>query len=556
MEQIITLVKESISTDSQLLTSSEDLKPYLRGTEGLEHFDEKRRSALAVVKVADVSDIKAVVNLANQCAEQDSNFSIYPICSGRNWGYGTSQPASSANNIIILDLSALNKIELNEELGLVTVQPGVTQKQLNEYIEQRGDRYLVPVTGAGPECSILSNAVERGYGITPHQDHFAAVNSVKGIWGSGLEFSSALTDLDQSDEKIADKSFKWGLGPYLDGLFTQSNFGIVTEMTIRLAVRRSGFISFFVQIKDDAALEQIVPVVRQILADYEGVVGAINLMDKRRVMSMFADNPNGTDAHKIMEQKDVDIAAKKLDTPGWTVVGSLYGTQGVVKAAKKEIKKILKSLDCKAMFSDELLLKTGAAVMPKMPNFLFELNEKFRIAKEQVQSFQKGQEIMLGKPNKVALKLCYWRNPDLKKFDNPDNFSPGKDGCGLLWYAPLVPLTPTKVREFVDFIRATCPKHNIEPFITLTNFHHDSVDSTIPIVFDLNNKQAVVDAHNCLRELVQEGLKKGFVSYRLNVDQQQWLLDSQSNFWQATDKIKQALDPNRVISPGRYNPVG
>ena len=556
MEQIITLVKESISTNSQLLTSSEDLKPYLRGTEGLEHFDETRRSALAVVKVADVRDIKAVVNLANQCAEQDNNFSIYPICSGRNWGYGTSQPASSANNIIILDLSALNKIELNEELGLVTVQPGVTQKQLNEYIEQRGDRYLVPVTGAGPECSILSNAVERGYGITPHQDHFAAVNSVKGIWGSGLEFSSALTDLDQSDEKIADKSFKWGLGPYLDGLFTQSNFGIVTEMTIRLAVRRSGFISFFVQIKDDAALEQIVPVVRQILADYEGVVGAINLMDKRRVMSMFADNPNGTDAHKIMEQKDVDIAAKKLDTPGWTVVGSLYGTQGVVKAAKKEIKKILKSLDCKAMFSDELLLKTGSAVMPKMPNFLFGLSEKLRIAKEQVQSFQKGQEIMLGKPNKVALKLCYWRNPDLKKFDNPDNFSPGKDGCGLLWYAPLVPLTPTKVREFVDFIRATCPKHNIEPFITLTNFHHDSVDSTIPIVFDLNNKQAVVDAHNCLRELVQEGLKKGFVSYRLNVDQQQWLLDSQSNFWQATDKIKQALDPNRVISPGRYNPVG
>lgn len=555
MEQIITLVKESISTNSQLLTTTEELAPYLRGTEGLEHFDDKRRTALAVVKVSATSDIKSLVDLANNCADKETSFSIYPICSGRNWGYGTSQPSSSAQNIVILDLSPLNNIELNEELGLVTLQPGVTQQQLSDYIEQRGDKFIVPVSGAGPECSILSNAVERGYGITPHQDHFAAVNSVKGIWGSGLEFSSALCDLDQTADKIADKSFKWGLGPYLDGLFTQSNFGIVTEMTIRLAVRRSGFISFFVQIKDDQALEQIVPLVRKILADYEGVVGAINLMDKRRVMSMFADNPNGTAAHKVMQQTDVDIAAQKLDTPGWTVVGSLYGTTGVVKAAKKEIKKILKAINCKTMFSDELLLKTGSAVMPKMPNFLFGLSEKLRIAREQVQSFQKGQEIMLGKPNKVALKLCYWRNPDLEKFNDPSKLSPGKDGCGLLWYAPLVPLTPTKVREFVDFIRTTCPKHNIEPFITLTNFHHDSVDSTIPIVFDLSNKQAVIDAHNCLKELVEEGLKRGFVSYRLNIDQQQWLLNGQTNFWQATDKIKQALDPKRVISPGRYNPT-
>lgn len=554
MEHIISLLKDVISENSVLLTTAEQLVPYLRGTEGLEHFDDKRRFAFAAIKVSTIDDIKSLIRLANNCTDQDHSFSIYPICSGRNWGYGTSQPASVAKNTLILDLSELNKIELNQELGLATIQPGVTQQQLSDYVEQQGDKFIVPVSGAGPECSILSNAVERGYGITPHQDHFAAVNSIKGIWGSGLEFSSALSELDQSEEKIADKSFKWGLGPYLDGLFTQSNFGIVTEMTVRLAVRRDGFISFFVQVKEDAALERIVPVVRKILSDYEGIVGAINLMDKRRVMSMFADNPNGTSAHKVMEQAEVDVAAKKLDTPGWTIVGSLYGTEGVVKAAKKEIKKALKALNCKTMFSDELLLKTGSAVMPKLPNFLFNLSEKLRIAKEQVQSFQKGQAIMLGKPNKVALKLCYWRNPDLAKFNDGDQLSPGKDGCGLLWYAPLVPLTPSKVREFVDFIRSTCPKHNIEPFITLTNFHHDSVDSTIPIVFDLNNKQAVLDAHNCLKELVEEGLTRGFVSYRLNIDQQQWLLDGQTNFWQATDKIKQALDPNRVISPGRYNP--
>gem|GEM_PF-3210575 len=34
---------------------------------------------------------------------------------------------------------------------------------------------------------------------------------------------------------------------------------------------------------------------------------------------------------------------------------------------------------------------------------------------------------MLGKPNKVALKLAYWRHKDAQKFDK-DKLSPGKDG--------------------------------------------------------------------------------------------------------------------------------
>jgi 4-cresol dehydrogenase (hydroxylating) len=111
-----------------------------------------------------------------------------------------------------------------------------------------------------------------------------------------------------------------------------------------------------------------------------------------------------------------------------------------------------------------------------------------------------------------------------------------------------------KVREFVTFVRTTCPEYNIEPFITFTNLKHDCVDSTIPIVFDLSNPQAVKDAHNCLTALVEGGLKKGFVPYRLNIDQQQGLLNKDSHFWQTVDQLKICLDPNHILSMGRYNP--
>jgi 4-cresol dehydrogenase (hydroxylating) len=161
---------------------------------------------------------------------------------------------------------------------------------------------------------------------------------------------------------------------------------------------------------------------------------------------------------------------------------------------------------------------------------------------------------MLGKPNQVALKSAYWRHKETEVLDK-NNLSPGQNGCGLLWYSPLVVMKAEKMREFVTLVREICPKFNIEPFITFTNLKHDCVDSTIPIVFDLNNPQAVTDAHNCLRELVKEGLKIGFVPYRLNIDQQQWLLNKDSDFWQTVNKIKKSLDPNNILSQGRYNPT-
>ncbi len=160
---------------------------------------------------------------------------------------------------------------------------------------------------------------------------------------------------------------------------------------------------------------------------------------------------------------------------------------------------------------------------------------------------------MLGKPNRVALKLAYWRHADISQF-NGNYINPAKDKCGLLWYAPLIPMKPKAMKNFVNFIRQTCPKYNIEPFITFTNLRHDCVDSTIPITFDSTNPEAVNDAHNCLRELVEKGLALGYVPYRLNIDQQQWLLDKNTPFWKTVNQLKSVLDPQNILSPGRYNP--
>ena len=553
--QLASLIENVLTSDSSFSFDSQQLSPFMLGTEGLAFFDKKQRQLMGVITLSQASEIKLILDLANQCAKNEElAFSLYPISTGNNWGYGTSQPTGLSNNIILLDLGRLTNItHFDSELGLVTLEPGVTQQQLSDFLHQHNHDYMVPVTGAGPSCSILANALERGYGITPYTDHFSAVTSIQGYWANGRPYQSAVNELDASEDKLVDKTFKWGLGPYLEGLFTQSNLGIVSQMTIRLAKIKPDFTSFFIQMQDDALLEKAVPLIRDVLQSYEGIVGAINLMDQRRLLSMFAKNPNGSDAHQVMHSNDINELATDLRAPSWTIVGSIYGTTRVVNAVKKEINNIFKQLPCKRIYSNSPTIVLANKVIDTLPPWLIKKIPTLTKVAEQLDSFNKGKEIMLGKPNKVALKLAYWRHKDADGFDK-EKLSPGQDGCGLLWYAPLITMKAKKMREFVEFIRETCPKFNIEPFITFTNLKHDCVDSTIPIVFDLSNPKAVNDAHNCLKMLVEEGLKKGFVPYRLNVDQQQWLLNKDSDFWQTVNQLKTSLDPNNILSQGRYNP--
>jgi 4-cresol dehydrogenase (hydroxylating) flavoprotein subunit len=436
-------------------------------------------------------------------------------------------------------------------LGLITIQPGVTQQQLYEFLVEHKWPYMVPVTGAGPNCSIVSNALERGYGITPHNDHFYACTALKAYLPHpdfcDQLYESAISGLDKSEEDFIDKSYKWGLGPYIDGLFTQSNMGIVTEMTIRLAPKPKYFCAFYLQVSKNDKFEETVLLVQETLKNYAGIVGSINLMDLRRLISITTDNPNGYENNILLTDEQIDKEAKTKKLPQWMVVGSMYGDKEIVKACKKAFQKKAKHIG-PVLYSDSLLVKTASFFLKVFP-----FKNKFLVdTKQKLASLQEGTDIMLGIPNQVALPLPYWRNPVVRP-NKSKELSPSKDKCGLLWYAPLIKMEPKSLSRFVDFIRQITPQYGIEPFVTFTNLKHDCVDSTVPLVFNFNNPVEVRNAHACLDHLITEGAKYGFVPYRLDTTQQS-KLDSAHIFWKTTNLIKTSIDPNRILAPGRYNP--
>jgi FAD/FMN-containing dehydrogenase len=157
----------------------------------------------------------------------------------------------------------MNKIlEVNVEGAFALVEPGVTFFDLHDYLVKNNLRDQlwvdVPDVGGG---SIIGNAVERGVGYTPYggklfdqtcmninlikADHWMMHCGMEIVLPSGELIRTGMGALpdpsrshsdglrpDQIPGNRAWQLFNYGFGPYNDGIFSQSNLGIVTKMGI------------------------------------------------------------------------------------------------------------------------------------------------------------------------------------------------------------------------------------------------------------------------------------------------------------------------------------
>ncbi|MCB0413383.1 MAG: FAD-binding oxidoreductase, partial [Bdellovibrionales bacterium] len=373
---------KQIVGDQNLNTESIFLQDWCNNTLG------SFREIVGVIYPENIEQIKSILKICNEL-----NILFYAISSGKNWGYGGASPVE--NNVLILDLSKMNKIlEFNEDLHYVTVEPGVTQQDLYNYMKKNNYHFMVPTTGAGPDVSLLGNAVERGYGITPHEDHFGSLLSLKAILPNGEIYNSSLAELGGFS---VDKIFKWNIGPYLDGIFTQSNLGIVVEVTIAL-VPTPKSVTQFVVFLDEENFESGIVAVKNIKTKLNGIVGGVNLMNKRRLLAMIETDWS---QDKASEEIHVIEFAKKQDLPDWAMAGALYGENEVIGAAKKIIKKECGKISNKIVFLNKKKYELAQLALKVLP---------LTNLKKMLDNAGRALEVLEGTPSKVALPLSYLKN--------------------------------------------------------------------------------------------------------------------------------------------------
>jgi 4-cresol dehydrogenase (hydroxylating) len=513
----------------QVLQGGVALAAYQADTTGAQ------RRIPAALRIGDGASLPEVMRIA-----QRHRVPVYPISTGRNWGYGTALAAR--DDCVIIDLSGLRKIlHFDEEMGVVTLEPGVTQAMLAEFLDRGGHPFMVPVTGAGPSCSLVGNALERGYGVTPHTDHFGAVTDLEAILPDGSRYRTALREAGGED--LA-RLFKWGIGAYSAGLFTQSGFGIVTRMSILLARRPECVKVCLFSLKDDALLEPAVERIRAILGKLPGTVAGLNLMNRHRVLAMSAPYPAarlGPDG--LIPQAVIDELGRQYQIFPWTGFGTLYGTRRMVGAAQKEIRAALAGVASRLLF----LSPGHAGALLRAARWI--PGAAGQRLSSTAATLANSLELVSGRPNETALPLAYWRNRAAPLGAVRD---PARDGCGLIWYAPLVPIRPAGVRAYVKMVTEVTRAHGIEPLLTLTSLSDKLFDSTVPLLFERDQPLALEAAQACYLELIARGRAAGWFPYRLALGAMPVLADMLHDSQAFHERLRRQIDPHDLLSPGRY----
>jgi len=489
----------------------------------------------AIVRPADRDELQQCMRIANQF-----RIPVYPVSSGKNWGYGSRVPARDAS--VIVDLSRMNRIvDFHEKLAYVTVEPGVTQRQLFQFLQDRQSSLWMDATGSSPDCSLIGNVMERGFGHTPYGDHFAQVCGFEVVLPTG---EIAETGFSRFSGAQTGPVYRWGVGPTLEGLFSQSNLGIVTRMTIWLMPAPECFEAFFFQCNRHDQLGPLIEALRPLRL--QGILrSTVHVANDYKVLAGIQQYPwEETQGETPLRPELMAQLRERLKFGAWSGSGGLYGTRGQVAEARRAVRKALKGKVDRLQFLDDRKL-AFASRFARLYQLLtgWDLRKTLDLARP-------VYGLMKGTPTGQPLASAYWR----KKNPPPSRKDPDRDGCGLLWCAPVVPMEGHHAAAVADLSSRIMLDYGFEPSISMTLITERAVACVISISYDRHESGQDEQAMACYRHLQQELTSHGYYPYRLGI-QAMSELSEQDGQSQLVRALKDALDPNGVLAPGRYDAV-
>lgn len=211
----------------------------------------------AVACPGSTQEVQSIVHWANRY-----NIPIYPISLGRNVGYGGAAPRVPGSVVVDLGRRMNQVLKIDGDNASCVVEPGVTYFALYEEIQKRNLPLWIdcPDLGGG---SVLGNAIDRGVGYTPYGDHFANRCGMEIVLPNGELLRTGMGAMPgkNGEDNPTWQSFQHAFGPSIDGIFSQSNFGIVTKMGMQLMPDTPHQSYCFTFPRDDD-FEQIVELIR------------------------------------------------------------------------------------------------------------------------------------------------------------------------------------------------------------------------------------------------------------------------------------------------------
>lgn len=441
--------------------------------------------------------------------------SLYFVSGGRNWGYGSALPVQAGS--ILISFEKMNRIvHFDHELGVIELEAGVTQGQLERYLDENGLDYYVPNTGAGPDGTIVGNALERGFGMAPIENHAQGLLTVEGLLADGTPYQSSLSEVNP---KLG-SCFPMGIGPSLDGFIPQSSWLAVTKAKVQL-IKRTPVCELMILPFAGHEWGQVAELLQQLNARIELPVGGFKVLNQRQLQHTLDGLPG----------------ALRQFTPrsDWTLTFFVRSSKRLRRPLQSEIMQIVKGLKfeqrCsrwnqrKIAFAQKAVNLLPLAWRDLLQTPLTDLKELYRLGD--------GRTSMVG-----------------HKILKPDH--------GLLWLSPLCPLSSKDIGALSRIVDrwGRMSADNKLPFQiatqTWTVLNQRTIALVLPLLFPLGTPLDTI--HRSYMYMLEDLRLQGFSPYRFPSDSMPYVTETIApHYFSLIERIEKALDPDGVINAYRYH---
>lgn len=490
----------------------------------------------AVVRPATTNEVASIMHLA-----QTTPFSVYPISAGKNWGYGDASAVTKDE--IILDLSRMNKIiRVDAENAFAIIEAGVTQGQLCDHLRKNKIPLWMDSTGAGPDCSIVGNFSDRGFGHTRYGDHFASCTGLEVVLPDGR---TVKTGFGHFSEAKAEHVFRYGVGPSIDGLFSQSNMGVITQMGVCLMPEPEDYAVFAISVNDYDELHPLIDALRPLRQS--GLINScVHVASDTRVFSGKMRYPwhltNGQTPLPDLLKSDL---RKSMGIGAWNATGILTGPSPVLAATKKVLSKKLNRFKIR-YFSKNLIEKSQflSRNLARIP--------AFRPASSRLALLKPVAEMMRGQPTRAALSGALWRVRGQSA--SAEIYDVLEHNAGIAWISPVMPSSSVHTRAVLGLLAPVFSRYGFDFMGTFTLLTERAAVLVSNVYFDRRDKDECRAAEECYKAAMKVLIEAGYIPYRCAPRSSSVLHQDTDHFWQLLKEIKATIDPCQILSPGRYIP--
>ncbi len=510
-----------------VFTSDEDVALY-RDAYSPFFSEPDERVASAAVAPDNADEVQKVVKIANAY-----KIPLYPISTGKNLGYGGSAPVYSGS--VVLDLKRMNRIlEVNEKNAYALVEPGVSYFDLYRYIQEKGIKLWVDVPDPG-WGSLIGNAMDRGGGylMAQYRNHFDSHCGMEVVLANG---EIVRTGMGAMPGAKTWQEYKTGFGPWIDGIFSQSNFGVVTKM------------GFWLMPEPDSVLMGTVYVPRH--DDLIPLVDILNYLENTRVTNGMPDL--GSPLLRIPMISEIDQYNEQGPPPPDAELAALLAKPGAESSPELEqyaLKNGISFWSCRLCFygpakANEANWEFAKEKFSAIPGAKFIVNEslKMPLTPEQREKVHKPQ---FGIPSLVMFSI------GARSRVNPN------PTAGHIWFSPIIPRTGQAIFEANKIFSESARELGIPALgFSLPSCYWERAFIYIfpfPITHDpeTNKKNRAA-----FRKMVQRAAEHGWGEYRTAPAFQDTIMNTYAynnhSLLRLHEALKDAVDPNGILSAGRY----